>query len=103
MYMLSKLTEPSWDKILSDLDKVKSVLYNNICDICLRELDTEFDIDDLLNTIAARERLEASGIEVVGLGIKMPRIKETIPESEVINNLEDLPKALFGVLQKKLC
>jgi hypothetical protein len=53
--MLSKLTEPSWDKILSDLDKVKSVLYNNICDICLRELDTEFDIDDLLNTRCGEE------------------------------------------------
>jgi len=69
--------------------------------ICL--VITDGDPNDSSATIAARERLEASGIEVVGLGIKMPRIKETIPESEVINNLEDLPKALFGVLQKKLC
>jgi len=65
-------------------------------------LDSGHDI----NTIIERDlkiqvgRIEQAGINVMGLGIKSDAVKSYYPNNAVINNLDDLPKAVFNALKR---
>lgn len=48
------------------------------------------------------KRMRDSGIEMVGLGIKQTIGSDLIPDSRRIDNIKELPTALFGLLEEKL-
>lgn len=58
--------------------------------------------NDQASAIRSVGLLEASGIEVYGIGIMHKAVEETIKKSVVINSISELPQALFGVLQREL-
>ena len=55
--------------------------------------------DDL--KLAVKE-ISQSGIEVLGIGMAYPDVRDYYPNCEVINNVSALPKALMGQLSKML-
>jgi hypothetical protein len=58
MYLLTKLTEPSWEKIVMDLLDAKYTLVEYCCPECLDyAMDThgEYEADDLLSTRCGEE------------------------------------------------
>jgi hypothetical protein len=69
MYLLTKLTEPSWEKIVMNLLDAKSTLVEYCCPECLDyAMDTygEYEADDLLSTRCGEEfRLEEIDISTV--------------------------------------
>ena len=48
------------------------------------------------------QRYLNSGIEAIGLGIELPMIEELFPTSQIIRNVQQLPKALFRLLEQAL-
>jgi Mg-chelatase subunit ChlD len=54
---------------------------------------------------AARDIIQRylnSGIEAIGLGIELPLIEDLFPTSQIIHSVQQLPKALFGLLEQAL-
>lgn len=54
---------------------------------------------------AARDVIQRylnSGIEAIGLGIELPLIEDLFPASQIIHSVQQLPKALFGLLEQAL-
>lgn len=45
---------------------------------------------------------QVAGVELYGLGIKAPWITKLIPLSRSINNIDELPNAMFGLLSHTL-
>ncbi|MCI0419205.1 MAG: VWA domain-containing protein [Acidobacteria bacterium] len=48
------------------------------------------------------QRYLNSGIEAIGLGIELPLIEGLFPTSEIINSVQQLPNALFRLLEQAL-
>lgn len=63
---------------------------------------TDGDPNDRGGCVDVLKRMRDSGIEMVGLGIKKTIGSDLIPDSRRIDNIKELPTALFGLLEEKL-
>jgi Mg-chelatase subunit ChlD len=63
---------------------------------------TDGDPNDPASTKFAIRRLEAEGIELLGLGIQHEGVRSLFGTHAVIQNLNELPKSVFGMLQSEL-
>lgn len=52
--------------------------------------------------LAAAKRMSAEGIELLGLGICTQAVERYFDSHSCINDIRELPKALFGMLQSKI-
>lgn len=68
--------------------------------ILLVATDGEPDFTD--SAMEAIKRLGQEGIEVMGLGIQHDGVRNLFPRWHVINELSEMPEALFGMLKGKL-
>lgn len=68
--------------------------------ICLLVTDGEpFGWDDIeTDTEAATKRLEKDGIEIAAIGIELPAVATYWTNNRVVNSIEELPQAMFGVM-----
>lgn len=72
--------------------------------ICLLVTDGEpFGWDGIeSDTVATTKRLEKDGIEIAAIGIELPDVATYWKNSRVVNRIEELPQAMFGVMNDLL-
>ena len=72
--------------------------------ICLLITDGEpFGWDGIeADTKAATKRLEKDGIEIAAIGIELPDVATYWTNNRVVNSIEELPPAMFGVMNDLL-
>ncbi len=72
--------------------------------ICLLVTDGEpFGWDGIeADTVAATKRLEKDGIEIAAIGIELPDVATYWKNNRVVNSIEELPQAMFGVMHDLL-
>lgn len=72
--------------------------------ICLLVTDGEpFGWDGIeSDTVAATKRLEKDGIEIAAIGIELPDVATYWKNNRVVNSIEELPQAMFGVMNDLL-
>ncbi len=54
------------------------------------------------DTVTATTRLEKDGIEIAAIGINLPDVAKFWRNNRTVNNIEDLPSAMFGVMNELL-
>jgi Mg-chelatase subunit ChlD len=72
--------------------------------ICLVITDGEpFGWDNIeSDTVAATKRLEKDRIEIAAIGIQLDDVAKYWKNNRVVNNVDDLPQAMFGVMNDLL-
>lgn len=72
--------------------------------ICLLVTDGEpYGWDGIeADTVAATKRLEKDGIEIAAIGIKLPAVATYWTNNRVVHSIEELPQAMFGVMNALL-
>lgn len=72
--------------------------------ICLLVTDGEpYGWDGIeADTVAATKRLEKDGIEIAAIGIELPDVATYWTNNRVVNSIEELPQAMFGVMHDLL-
>lgn len=72
--------------------------------ICLLVTDGEpYGWDGIeADTVAATKRLEKDGIEIAAIGIELPDVATYWTNNRVVNGIEELPQAMFGVMNALL-
>ena len=65
-------------------------------------LVTDGEPNDADATDGATTRTERDGIEIAALGIMCDRVKDYWKNNRVINDISDLPQAMFGVMEELL-
>ncbi|WP_419583525.1 cobaltochelatase CobT-related protein, partial [Thiolapillus sp.] len=63
---------------------------------------TDGDPNDSVAAMEMLERIRASGIETVGIGIQTMAVESLFPEHRVINDVAELGEALFDLMINKL-